>query len=299
MAAKKRKNTKNNLSERPMDRREFLRAIGIGFAGLSGAQMLSPGRVRAADKEFFGVLTDTTRCIGCRSCEAACAETNNLPAPDMQDMDVFNRRRTTTTTQLTVVNRYQTTGGDVFVKTQCMHCVQPACVSACLVKAMKKTEEGAVTWAENCMGCRACMFSCPFNVPKFEHDSPAPKIVKCSLCWERTSRGGVPACVEACPQEALVFGTRRDLLEESRARIYKDPARYVHHVYGEHEIGGSCWLYLSGVPFDQIGFRTDLAATALPEHTKGFLYSVPFVLVLWPLFLLGVSRITRGKDDEL
>ena len=282
-----------------MDRRAFLKTIGIGFAGLGGTSMLSPGKGRAADKEFFGVLTDTTRCIGCRSCEQACAEANKLTPPDTQDTNVFGGRRSTTTTELTVVNRYQTAQGNVFVKTQCMHCVQPACVSACLVKAMKKTEEGAVTWAENCMGCRLCIFSCPFGIPKFAHHSPAPKIAKCSLCWARTSKGGVPACVEACPQEALLFGTRRDLLEESRTRIYKSPSRYVHHIYGEHEVGGTSMLYLSGVPFEQIGFRTDLGTTAPPEYTKGFLYSVPFVLVLWPLFLLGMSRITHKEDGKL
>ena len=282
-----------------MDRRAFLKTIGIGFAGgLSGASML-PGRLRAADKEFSGVLADTTRCVGCRSCEVACAEMNNLPAPRTGGENAFNGRRSTTTTQWTVVNRYRTARGEVFVKTQCMHCDQPACVSACLVKAMKKTDEGAVTWAENCMGCRLCMFSCPYSIPKFEHASATPRIRKCSLCWTRTSRGGVPACVEACPQEALLFGTRRDILEEARTRIYKNPSGYVHHIYGEHEVGGSCWLYLSSVPFEQIGFRTDLGTTPPPEYTQGFLYSVPFVLVLWPIFLLGVNRITHKEDREI
>ncbi len=143
------------------------------------------------------------------------------------------------------------------------------------------------------------MFSCPYGMPKFDHHAAAPRIEKCSLCWARTSKGGVPACVEACPREALVYGTRRDLLEEARTRIYRNPSGYVHHIYGEHEVGGSSWLYLSQVPFEQIGFRTDLGNTPPPEYTKGFLYSVPFVLVLWPLFLLGLSRITDKEDREI
>ncbi len=277
-------------------RRGFLKTVGAGALGWGGAGILRPGSAGAQDTEFFGVLADTTRCIGCRSCEAACAEANNLPSPKGEQPDVFSEKRPTTPTRLTVVNRFDTARGEVFVKTQCMHCVQPACVSACLVKAMKKTEEGPVTWSENCMGCRLCIFSCPFGVPRFEHESATPKIAKCSMCWEKVRKGGVPACVQACPQEALTFGTRRDLLEESRARIYKNPSGYVHSIYGEQEVGGTCWLYLSKVPFEQIGFRTDLGTTAMPEYTKGFLYSVPFVLILWPLLLLGMARITNKED---
>ncbi len=275
-----------------MDRRAFLKTMGMGLAALNGTGLLSPRRARAVEKEFFGVLTDTTRCVGCRNCEVACAEKNKLPPPEAEGADLFSRRRPTTPAQYTAVNRWHTERGDVFVKTQCMHCVQPACVSACLVKAMKKTDEGAVTWAENCMGCRLCMFSCPFSMPKFEHASARPRIQKCSMCWTTISKGGVPACVAACPQDALLFGSRREILEEARTRIYKNPSGYFHHIYGEQEVGGTCWMYLSSVPFEQIGFRTDLGATPPPEYTKGFLYSVPFVLVLWPLFLLGASRIT-------
>jgi Fe-S-cluster-containing dehydrogenase component len=278
------------------ERRTFLKSLGAGIAGITGAKLFNPRKLHADEKEFFGVLCDTTRCIGCRRCEAACAEANSLPAPNVEDKTVLGKSRQMSPKQWTVVNRHETSKGEVFVKKQCMHCAQPACVSACLVKAMKKSEEGAVTWAENCMGCRLCMFSCPFDVPKFDYSSPAPRIEKCSLCWTRIKEGGVPACVESCPQEALLFGPRRDLLDEARTRIYKSPSRYVRYIYGEHEVGGSCWLYLSAVPFDQIGFRTDLGRTPLPEYTSGFLYSVPFVLVLWPLFLLAVNKVSRKED---
>ena len=284
-----------------MDRRDFLKALGVGMAGAALEGLLSPADLLAkgsgGGKEFFGVLVDTTRCIGCRSCELACAEANGLPLPDIEDTSVFEHERHPTPTQWTVVNRFETEKGEVFVKRQCMHCCQPACVAGCPVKAMQKMPEGPVIWEENCIGCKTCIFSCPFGIPTLENKA-FPKIQKCILCWPRLKEGKIPACVEACPQEALIFGTRRELLEEARARIYQHPDRYVHYIYGEHEIGGTCWLYLSSVPFDQIGLRTDLDNVALPRHTTGFLYAVPLVLVLWPTFLLGVWRTTERTEEE-
>jgi formate dehydrogenase iron-sulfur subunit len=284
-----------------IDRRTFLKGLGVGIAGIAPASMISPGRLEAkevtAQKEFMGVLVDTARCVGCRSCELACAESHNMSIPDISDTSAFDKNRPTSEKQWTVVNRCKTDKGEIFVKKQCMHCNQPGCVSACLVKAMEKRENGAVTWDDNCMGCRFCMVSCPFDIPKFEYDSAVPKIQKCSLCWERLQKGEKPACVDACPGEALSFGLRRELIEEANSRIYKEPGKYVSHIYGENEVGGTGYLYLSAVPFEQIGFRTDLGKIAYPELSKGFLYSVPIVLLLWPAFLLGVNTITKREGD--
>lgn len=287
-----------------MDRRRFLKSLGVGMLGAAGTA-LTARRLHAAEyssesgEEFKGVLVDTTRCIGCRSCEEACAAAHDLPAPDIGDESVFKEKRDTSTTQLTVVNRYKTDKGIFFVKKQCMHCGQPGCVAACLVKAMKKHDDGAVTWDTNCMGCRYCMVSCPFDIPRFEYNSWNPKIQKCNLCWEqRLTKGGIPACVEACPTETLLFGTKRELVEESRRRMYRQPKKYVNYIYGENEVGGTSWMYLSAVPFEQIGFKTDLGATAYPEYSTGFLYSVPIVLILWPAFLMGLSYLTRPEDEK-
>jgi len=280
-----------------IDRRTFLKGLGAGIAGSS----LLAGRLEAAgapaNKEFMGVLVDTTRCVGCRTCEQACAEAHKLPIPDTSDASAFKKIRQTSETSWAVVNRHITEKGEVFAKKQCMHCNQPGCVSACPVKAMEKQKEGPVTWDTNCIGCRYCMVSCPFDIPKFEHYGATPKLQKCNLCWERLQKGEKPACVEACPADALAFGTRRALIEEANTRIYKTPKEYNSHIYGEHEAGGTGYLYLSSVPFEQIGFRSDLGTTAYPEYTKGFLYSVPVVLFLWPAFLSGVSAITKRKEN--
>jgi formate dehydrogenase iron-sulfur subunit len=290
-----------------MDRRNFLQLLGAGTtwigssAWAADAKASTQKKKRAPTPQGMGVLVDTTLCEGCQSCEEACAEANGLPAPEMEE-DTLTQARNTSTTQWSVINRHKTSRGEVFAKRQCMHCLQPACASACLTKAMLKTKEGPVVWNEaQCMGCRFCMVSCPFDVPKFEYDSPLPRIQKCRLCWERLKKGQKPACVEECPNEALVFGERRLLLEEARRRIYTQPKKYVSHIYGEHEVGGTSWLYLSAVPFEELGFRMDLGTIPYPVYTKEFLYAVPVVLTLWPAFLIALRRATlqeRGNEDE-
>src|SRR5581483_1772420 len=224
------------MSNHGISRRTLLKTVGVAGAtmavGTGAAKAAAPAGAR---DEFRGMLIDTTKCIGCRTCEVACAQSKGLPAPDLSPAQV-DAHRTTSATALTVVNRYETKAGYAFLKNQCMHCNQPACASACLTKALLKTETGHVIWrADKCMGCRMCMVSCPFDVPKFEYSSWNPKIEKCDLCYERTTNGQKPACVEACPAGALTFGTRRELLQIARKRIEENPGTYTNHIYGEHE----------------------------------------------------------------
>jgi formate dehydrogenase iron-sulfur subunit len=291
-----------------VNRRKFLQTMGAAggtslVAGAARARdvvMPSSKRVKepepAAD-DAYAVLVDLTACVGCRTCEEACAAANGLPDPDWSDDFSYESERSTSPQQWVAVNRRETTRGEVFLRGQCMHCVEPACAAACLTKAMYKTPEGPVIWREDkCMGCRFCMLSCPFGVPKFEYDSPNPRIQKCQLCWERVKEGQVPACVENCPAEALTFGKRKDLLEIARQRIYQNPDQYHPHIYGEHEAGGTSWLYISPVPFEELGVPTDLGDSSYPELTRDFLTAVPVVLLLWPAFLLGLYQSTRREE---
>ena len=269
-------------------------AVGASLLGKSGAEAAGNGE----KPELMGVLVDSTLCEGCRSCEYICAETNGLPEPDDED-SVFEKERKTSETQWSIVNRYQNGDEEIYVKKQCMHCNQPACAAACLTKAMKKTEEGPVIWREDkCMGCRYCMISCPFDIPKFEYNSPVPKLQKCRMCHDRLQQGEQPACVENCPAEALVYGKRRELIDIGRKRIYSEPEKYVNHIYGEHEVAGTGFLYLASADFEQLGFRKDLGTKSYPELTKGFLYAVPVVLILWPAFLLALSNATRREKEN-
>jgi len=279
-----------------MNRRSFVKTLGaVSLAALPSEKIYAQDNDE--EKEFMGILVDTTMCVGCRACEEACAESNGFPEPDLDD-SVLEKERKTSITQYSVINRYEVDDEEIFVKKQCMHCSQPACAAACLTKAMLKKEEGPVIWREDkCMGCRFCMVSCPFDIPKFEYDEWNPKIQKCNMCWERLKEGEQPACVEECPAEAIIFGKRKDLIEEAKQRIYTNPDEYVHHIYGEHEVGGTGYIYLSAVPFDKIGFRTDLGTTPYPEYTQDFLYGVPIVLALWPPLLLALSNATK-RDDE-
>ena len=96
-----------------------------------------------------------------------------------------------------------------------------------------------------------------------------------------------------------MFGTRLNNLEIARHRIYSHPDKYVHHIYGENEVGGTGYIYLSAVPFDQIGFRTDLGKTPYPEYTKEFLYAVPMVLFGVPAFLLGLNALAGNSKPNI
>jgi Fe-S-cluster-containing dehydrogenase component len=280
-----------------MDRRDFLKTTLVaGTAALAGPN--ARAEETRKPEEFVGVLVDTTRCIGCRACEVACGETHDLHVPDVLNDGALSEERKTSDVQYTVVNRYTTEQGEVFVKRQCMHCYQAACAAACPTEAMAKTMKGPIIWdGDKCIGCRFCMISCPFDMPKFEYNHWNPKLVKCTMCFERLEDGQKPACVEACPTDTLMFGTMVKNLEIARHRIYSHPDQYVHQIYGEHEVGGTGYIYLSAVPFDQIGFRTDLGRTPYPEYTREFLYAVPSVLFGVPAFLLALNALTERRQS--
>jgi formate dehydrogenase iron-sulfur subunit len=284
-------------------RRRFLSwmgsAVGTQVACLHLAEAAG-NRTFSGYPESFGVLHDISRCIGCRRCEAACQRVNDLPVPKVpfEDLSVLSKMRRPDAAAFTVVNSLGPPDRPLFVKRQCNHCLEPACASACFVKAFHKDKSGAVSYNANlCVGCRYCMIACPFNIPAYEYNEAfAPRVRKCTLCQPRIEKGQLPGCVEACPKEALTFGKRSDLIETARERIFKHPGQYVHHIYGEHEMGGTSWLYLSGVPFSQIGMREDLGTAPAASYTAGPLGAVPIVVGLWPVLLTGIYAIGKRKD---
>ena len=289
-----------------ISRRKFLGWLGAAGLGTTVGHKAA----RAASNRQFsgypgsnGVLFDNTRCIGCRKCEEGCNKVNELPEPDkaFSDLSVLENKRRTTAKAYTVVNRYDddaSAKGPLYSKIQCNHCLEPACASVCFVTAFKKTDTGAVTYDESvCVGCRYCMIACPFEIPAYEYDNAfSPKVMKCTMCFPRISKGQLPGCVEACPTEALTYGKREDLLRIGRERIRTFPDRYVDHIYGENEMGGTSWLYLSSVPFKEIGMREDLGTTPAPALTSGALAVVPMVVGLWPVLLGGIYVINKRKE---
>ena len=171
------------------------------------------------------MLIDIKRCIGCGSCETACKQLhgfNTDPEPTLSD------------TAFTVIE----SRGDKFVRKVCMHCNDPACASACPVGAIKKTALGPVVYdADKCIGCRYCMLACPYQVPRYQWSKLAPFVKKCDLCSERVKAGEQPACTEACPVQASVFGDRDELIADAWNRIRTDSS-YVPRIYGT---AGSRW----------------------------------------------------------
>jgi Fe-S-cluster-containing dehydrogenase component len=288
-----------------ISRRKFL-----GWLGAAGMGTVMSSTANAASNKHFsgypqsnGVLFDNTRCIGCRKCEEGCNKVNELPGPDeaFSDLSVLEKKRRTTAKSYTVVNRYDDTdrgNQPQYRKIQCNHCLEPACASVCFVSAFTKTETGAVVYdASVCVGCRYCMIACPFEIQAYEYDSAfSPRVMKCTMCFPRIFKGLLPGCVEACPTEALTYGKREDLLRIGRERIRRFPERYVNHIYGENEMGGTSWLYLSAVPFNEIGMREDLGITAAPKLTAGALSGVPVVVGLWPVLLGGIYAINKRKE---
>ena len=290
-----------------MKRRTFLKLAPAGIAtALTTGALATAAQASPVQPDAVGVLYDATRCIGCRSCEAACRTANAevLPKPEQYvvpekpfyDRSVLDTHRELDFQRFTVVNRYDAEGRrPVYRKFQCNHCVEPACASACFVKALHKTPQGPVSYrADLCVGCRYCMMACPFYVPTFNYgEALNPLIYKCTLCAPRLAKGLPPACVAQCPEKALVFGKRAELLDLARQRFAESPGRYVNHIYGEHEVGGTSWLYLSPVPHEQLG-QPALGTAPIPDATASFLGSAAVSAGLVSA-VLGVTCLMKGR----
>lgn len=246
------------------------------------------------------MLIDLTRCIGCRACQAACKQWNDLPAESTENWGSYENppRRSAKTWTTVTFNEVDQDGqfAWVFAKRQCMHCEEPACASACIVGALRKTADGAVVYDDHkCIGCRYCMVACPFNVPTFEWDKPVPYIRKCTFCTDRLAAGMEPACAKACPTEAILFGEREALLQEAHTRIKANPAQYVNHVYGENEVGGTSILYLSAVPFEKLGFPK-LGSEPISRYAEVAMLAVPPTLVGVAAAMGGVYWVIQRRE---
>lgn len=303
------KDRKDKKDKRGLTRRGFLGLTTLfALSGVVSAEAQLPKSTHdfTANPKSFGMLTDLSLCVGCRSCEKACNEFHKMPASKqtVYDETVFKQKRSPSALTYTVVNRYEdpkNPGVYRYRKVQCNHCLEPACATACPMHAYTKTPEGAVLYDEDlCFGCRYCMIACPFNIPAYDYDNPyEPKIVKCVFCISKLKEGKMPACAEACPAGALTFGYRSDLLRLAHRIIDEHPERYINHVFGEHELGGTAWLYISDVPFEQYGLPTNLPLRSPLELSKGYLSTVPVIFTTFPaIFGLIYAASKRRKIEE-
>jgi len=286
---------------------------------VAGTIVLGMGKINANAKqekndqnenEEYGCLIDATLCLGCRECEKACNRANglSLQTTEFSGNTVFETQRRPDADHFTVVNRYskspsrsQDERNESYIKTQCMHCKEPSCVSACIVGALQKNPHGPVVYdADRCIGCRYCLIACPFQILAYEYDDPvAPRVRKCNFCFERVAEGRQPACVEACPREAIVFGKREELIELAKKKIREKPSRYVSHIYGEKEVGGTSWVYLTGRPAKELGFPAldEKAPSQLTESLQHglFKYGLPPLAIYGVLG--GIMRFTNRKNN--
>jgi len=286
-----------------IDRRTLL-ALGLvatsGAAAPAFAVQGSPSAKQrpASAPAYVGVLADTTLCIGCRKCEEACNRRNHLPrtADSFSDKDILRTARRPTESAFTVVNQYpgspspdQAGAPQTYCKVQCMHCLHPSCVSACIVGALTKAADGAVVYNPTiCIGCRYCQVACPFEIPAYEFHVPlTPRVRKCEFCADRArGTGADPACAASCPTEALVFGRRSELLAMAKDRLMRRPDRYINHIYGEAEVGGTSWLYLTGRPVQEVGLLP-LSNTPPPELTEAIQHGI-FEYGIIPVAVYGL-----------
>lgn len=265
-----------------------------------------------------GVLVDLTKCIGCGSCVVACKMYNGNEwiedrAPTSGEEAALADANWTVVQQCRISKEtgqnlhiggmsplIKTDGSEEwrFVKRQCLHCKDPACVSSCFATAFRQNDSGAVTYYPNlCVGCRYCMLACPFSIPKFEWGKAIPVLTKCTMCHNRIEHGDAPACVSVCPTNVMKFGEQEQLLKEAWDIIHDDD-RYMRHVYGEEEAGGTAWIYISDKPFDVLGFKTNVPRRSIPSYTSNFMHATPIVGVVWAAILTCLYFITKRRSKR-
>jgi len=316
-----------------LKRRDFLKASGSGLlmAAAGPATALARSEKKALAPKAVGILYDSTLCIGCQACMVGCKTANKMPLETDDQFRRWDNPKDLSASTLNIIKRYaegtgtakdQEQNGFAFVKRQCMHCIDPSCVSACPVSALRKDgQTGVVSYNKDaCIGCRYCQIACPFNVPKFQWASTSPEIVKCQLCDHLLKDGKIPGCCSACPTGASLFGPVEELIVEAKRRLrleagtYADfplntiaagsPARtssrqvgrYVEHIYGENEVGGTQVLLLAGVPFPKLGLP-ELPDEGFVRLADGIQYAI-YKGMAYPLVLLGalVYMIRKGEN---
>lgn len=245
-----------------------------------------------------GMLIDVTKCTGCETCVAACSKVNHLK-PELPFRRILSDNLSS--------RRYSTIlhiGPERYAKKQCLHCIDPGCMEACLVGAITKSKEGPVIYdKDKCIGCRYCLLSCPMGIPRYEWEELIPYMTKCQMCFERLEKGQIPACVEACPHHASFFGEREELLTQAKKTIKANPKKYLQHVYGEHELGGTNVLYISDVSLEAIGWPSSIGNKEIKNFTWPVLSKTPILAGSVASFLilthLTIKKRMKLQDERL
>lgn len=293
-------------------RRDFIKRTALAGAGVMAAPLVNAKnaiamKLRPRHDQDVGMLYDATKCIGCRSCEVACKKANGMPF-EYDAEGIWDAPMDLSAKTLTIVKLYKGEDGEQsFIKRQCMHCVDPACVSGCPTTALVKQADGIITWDINaCVGCRYCQMGCPFNIPKYEFDARYGRIVKCEMCSNNgTLEKGYTACAKACPTGAIAFATQHELIKMAKDRIRKNPGKYYHDkIYGEFDSGGTGVLYMAGVSFDKLGFP-DLPEYSSARISEGIQHTIYHNMIAPIVIYFGLAfaafrniRKSQKKTEE-
>ncbi|MFC2171419.1 4Fe-4S dicluster domain-containing protein [Acidobacteriota bacterium] len=244
---------------------------------------------------MYGILVDVTKCRGCEKCVTACVLTNGLN-PEAAASDRAITKDGLSANRLCTV---LPADNGRFVRKSCMHCLEPSCVSACLVGGLRKTEQGAVIYdPDKCIGCRYCMLACPFHIPRYEWGKTAPLVKKCNMCLERVKKEQLPACVEACPYGVMEFGERQGLIEKAHALIDNHPETYLPHVWGEKEWGGTSVLFMSDVDLASVGWPWQ-PMESIPALTEPLIKKTPVIGLTVGFGLWALSAIINRRNKVM
>jgi formate dehydrogenase iron-sulfur subunit len=240
---------------------------------------------------MFAILVDITKCTGCEKCVVACVEKNNLNLEKSQ-FDRITSKDGLSANRLLSLKKVET---GHYARLSCMHCVEPACVSACLVGGITKSTDGPVIYdPDKCIGCRYCMLACPFHIPRYEWNETKPFMIKCNLCYDRIQVNEKPACVDACPNNAIIFGERDEILKRAYSIIDSNPKKYFNHVWGEKEYGGTSILYLSDIDLSKMGWP-ESSNLPIPQLTEPLIEKTPVIGLTVGGCLVGLNWIIKRR----
>jgi Fe-S-cluster-containing dehydrogenase component len=313
-----------------MKRRDFIKGAAGGLALLTlDSKLVDARMVEALPPDALGILYDSTLCVGCNACMSACKKANSMNPEMTGDQHLWDNPQDLSASTLNIIKRFSSGTGEhkdqeedgyAFIKRQCLHCVDPSCVTACPVSALTKDKSsGIVTYNKDaCIGCRYCQVACPYNIPKFEWDDPYPEIVKCELCSHLIAKGDISACCSVCPTGASLFGPVTKLRRETRRRLLMQPGKrykfpvssidsdkwhefeapeYERHVYGLNELGGTQVMYMSAVPFEKFGLPS-FPKESFVSMASGIQYAI-YKGMVYPLVVLAGLIFLANKHRDI
>jgi formate dehydrogenase iron-sulfur subunit len=261
-------------------------------------------------------LIVVSRCIGCKACQSACTEWNDLVQPVGVNFGVLDNPADLTANQFTLMRFTEWENPDsgnlefLIRKDGCMHCEDPGCLKACPAPgAIVQYANGIVDFQhEACIGCEYCVKGCPFNIPRYS--AGENKAYKCTLCSDRVAVGQEPACSKACPTHAIMFGTKADMIKHSQERITDLKSRGFDKagLYNPEGVGGTHVMYVlhhADRPHLYAGLPDHPRISPLVEAWKGMAKTAGLALIGFSMVagfvhhvFVGANRVSESDEEN-